>query len=382
MTVFKTFLKVLNKAKSSIILYTVILIFFSAFNMQTADTSTNFVATKPDVLIINNDEEKGLTKNLVNYIEKNSNIVNIKNNENAIHDALFYRDLNYIIYIPKNYRKDFLAKKNPEIKIKKTTDYNASLAEMQLKRYLNVANTYLKVSNNEENLINNINETLAKKTEVEIVSKLDTNALSKATFYFNFLNYCLLAGFIYVICLILSSFKEKNIHKRTTISSMNYKEYNRKLLLSNALFGLVLWLFYIILSFIILGSTMFTSHGLIYILNSFVFSICALSIAFLIGNAMNNKNAINGIVNVVALGSCFLCGAFVPMELLPDSVLKIAHVLPSYWYIKTNELLKTLDKFNLETMKPIITNLLIIIAFTIIFVIITNIISSKKQKID
>lgn len=382
MTVFKTFLKVLNKAKAPIIMYTVFLIFFSAFNMQTADTTTNFTATKPDVLIINNDEEKGLTKNLVNYIKRNSNIIDIKNNENAIRDALFYRDLNYIIYIPKDFRKDFLAKKNPEIKIEKTTDYNASLAEMQLSRYLKVANTYLKFTNSEEDLIRNINQTLKKQAKVEIVSKLDTSALSKATFYYNFLNYCLLAGFIYVICLILSSFKEKNIHKRTIISSMNYKEYNRKLLLSNALFGFVLWLFYIILSFIILGSIMFTTHGLVYILNSFIFSICALSIAFLIGNAMNNKNAINGIVNVVALGSCFLCGAFVPMELLPDSVLKIAHILPSYWYIKTNELLKTIDKFNLETMSPILINMLIIIAFTIVFVVITNIISLKKQKID
>ncbi len=382
MTVFKTFLKVLNKAKTPIIMYTVILIFFSAFNMQTADTTTNFTATKPDVLIINNDEEKGLTKNLVNYIKRNSNIIDIKNNENAIRDALFYRDLNYIIYIPKSFRNDFLAKKNPEIKIKKTTDYNASLAEIQLARYMKVANTYLKFTSNEEDLVRSINKTLKKQTEVEVVSKLDTNALSKATFYYNFLNYCLLAGFIYVICLILSSFKEKNIHKRTIISSMNYKEYNRKLLLSNALFSFILWLFYIVLSFIILGSIMFTPNGLIYILNSFVFSLCALSIAFLIGNTMNNKNAINGIVNVVALGSCFLCGAFVPMELLPDSVLKIAHILPSYWYIKTNELLKTIDKFNLETMSPIFINMIIIIVFTIIFIVITNIISSKKQKID
>lgn len=381
MTVFKTFLKILNKAKSSIILYTVILIFFSIFNMQTADTTTNFVATKPDVLIINKDKEKGLTKNLVNYIEENSNIIDIKNDEDSIQDALFYRDVNYIIYIPRNFRQDFLANKNPEVKIKKTTDYNASLAEMQLTRYLKVANTYLKFTNNEEELIKNINKTLAKKTDVEIISKLDTNALNKATFYYNFLNYCLLAGLIYVICLVLSSFKEENIHKRTVISSMNYKKFNRKLLLSNALFSLVLWLFYIILSFIILKGSMFTINGLIYVLNSFVFSICALSIAFLIGNLLNNKNAINGIVNVIALGSCFLCGAFVPMELLPNSVLKIAHILPSYWYIKTNELVKTLDRFNLETLKPIIINISVIIIFTIIFITITNIISARKRKI-
>lgn len=382
MIVFKTFLKVLNKAKVPIIMYTVFLIFFSIFNMQTADTAVNFVAKKPDVLIINNDKSEGITKNFINYIENNSNIINIKNDEEAINDALFYRDVNFIIYIPENFREDYLSNKNPEIKIKKTTDYNASLAEIQVMRYLKIANSYLKVTNNEDELIENINNTLLDNTEVEIVSKLDTDSLTNAAFYYNFLNYCILAGVIYVICLVLSSFKEKNIHKRTIVSSMNYKEFNRKLLLSNALFSIALWLFYILLSFILLGKVMFTIHGLIFILNSFIFSMCSLTMAFLIGNTVVNKNAINGIVNVVALGSCFLCGAFVPMELLPDSVLKIAHVLPSYWYIKTNEILKTMDKFNLNSMKPIIINMLMLVFFIILFIVITNIISSKKRKID
>ena len=113
MTVFKAFLKVLNKNKFVIVLYTVILVFFGAFNMKTSDTTTNFVATKPDILIINKDENEGITKNLVNYIEKNSNIIKIEDEEEDINDALFYREVNYVIYIPENYRQDFLAGKNP-----------------------------------------------------------------------------------------------------------------------------------------------------------------------------------------------------------------------------------------------------------------------------
>lgn len=381
MTVFKTFLRVLNKNKFVIIMYTAILIFFGGFNMQTSENSTNFVASKPDILIINQDEEKGVTQNLIEYIKQNSNIVDIKNNEEAINDALFYRDVNYIIYIPENYRADFLNGENPKIEVKSTGDYQASYAEMMLERYVKVANIYQENMKEEEELINKINETLSKQTEVEITSKIDTNNLSKATFYYNFTNYSILAGCVYVICLILSSFKEEKIRKRTVISSMNYKEYNRKLLLANSLFSIVMWLFYVALSFILIGSVMFTLHGLVYIINSFIFTICAVTIAFLIGNIVLNKNAINGIVNVVALGSSFLCGAFVPMEWLPDSVLKIAHVLPSYWYIQNNELIKLLETINYETLKPIITNMGVILLFSIVFVILTNIISKKKRKI-
>lgn len=381
MTVFKAFWKIVNKYKFMIILYTVILIVFAGSNMQTSDTNMNFVASKPDVLIVNNDENVGITQNLVNYITKKSNIIEIKDNEEAINDALFYRDVNYIIYIPKDYRINFLDGLNPEIEIKSTGDAQSSFAEMMLERYLRVANIYVNTIQNEEELITKINDTLNEETNIEITSKLDTNNLTKATFYYNFLNYSILAGLVYVICLILFSFREERIRKRTIISSMNYKKLNRQLLLSNAILAIILWIFYVILSFILVGNVMFTLHGIILIVNSFIFSICALCIAFLIANLVNDKNAVNGIINVVGLGSSFLCGAFVPAEWLPDTVLKIAHVLPSYWFIQTNEFVKNLETVNIETLKPALINMAVVLGFSVIYVIMANVITKKKRKI-
>ena len=301
MTVYKTFFKVVNKYKFLILIYTAMLILFAGFNMQTSQNSTNFVAEKPDVLIINNDKEQKLSKNLVEYIEKNSNIVDIENDEEARNDALFYRDVSYIIYIPENYSKDFLNGLNPEINIKSAGDAGSSYAEMMLTRYIKVANIYQKELQNEDELIKTINETLEKGAETEITSKLDTDNLTRAAFYYNFMNYSILAGCVYVICIIISSFREEKIRKRTVISSMNYKKFNRQLLVSNGALALILWFLYVVLSFILIGDIMFTAHGLILIANSFVFSICSLTIAFLIANLINNKNAINGIINVVAL---------------------------------------------------------------------------------
>lgn len=179
--------------------------------------------------------------------------------------------------------------------------HGSSYAEMMLTRYIKVANVYQKEIQNEEELIKTINDTLSKETEIEITSKLDTDNLSRATFYYNFMNYSILAGCVYVICLILFSFREEKVRKRTIISSMNYKKINRQLLLSNGLLIIVLWILYVLLSFILIGDIMFTVHGLILIVNSFVFSICSLTIAFLIANLINNKNAISGIINIVAL---------------------------------------------------------------------------------
>lgn len=381
MTVFKTFLKLLNKNKFIVILYTSFLIGFGGFYMKTQDNSTSFVASKPDIMIVNKDDETGITKDLINYLKNNSNIVNLKVNEEAINDGLFYRDVNYVIYIPENYNQDFMNNKNPEIEIKSSGDFQASFAEMLLSRYIKVANIYKKSIDNEDELISKINETLSKQSTVEITSKLDTDSLAKATFYYNFASYSILACLVYVICLILSCFKNIKIQKRTIISSTNYRKLNRQLLALNILFAIVLWGVYVALSFVLIKNTIISKQGIVYITNSFIFTICATTIALFIGNIVSDKNAINGIVNVVALGSSFLCGAFVPMEWLPDGVLKIAHILPSYYYISTNEQLRKIEVFNLETLKPLILNQIVLVGFIILFIILTNVVSKKKRKI-
>ena len=381
MTIFKTFLHILNKNKGLVIMYTVILIIFGAVNMRTSENNMSFVANKPDIVIVNYDEEVGITKDLIKYMKENSNIIELEQSEDVINDALFYREVNYVIYIPKNYNKDFMNGKDLQIDIKSTGDYQASLAGMLLQRYIKVAKIYRNSISDENELIKKVNETLSKNAEVELVSTLDNKALSNATYYFNFESYSILACLIYVICLILITKKKKKIRKRIVISSTNYKKNNRILLLSNCLYSIIIWLFYLIVGFILVGDIMFSTHGLIYALNSFVFTMCATSIAFFLGNLTHSKVAISGMVNVIALGSSFLCGAFVPMRWLPDGVLTIAHVLPTYYYVKTNEILTTLEVFNFENLKDILINMGIMVIFALIFIILTNIITSKKRKI-
>jgi len=379
MIAFKTFLKVLNKCKVPILMYSAFLVFFSVFNMTANETTTSFEKERPDLAIVNEDVDEGITASLIDYLKANSEEASYES-EGEIDDALFYRDVNYVIYIPKGFREDFLAGKNPDVRIKSTGDYMASLAEMMLERYLNVANVYLDKMDSERELVEATRKTLDEKVDVVMTTSLDTGNLEKAATYYNFMNYCLLAGAIYIICLILSTFKEERIDKRTIVSSMNYKSFNRKLIFYNGLFTFILWLVYVLISVLIIGEVMFTIHGAMLILNSFVFSLCCLSLAFLIGNVLHNKEAINGIVNVIALGSSFLCGSFVPMEWLPRSVLNIAHVLPSYWYIKTNELVKTMEVIDWETSKVLFGNMIVILCFAISFTVIMNVTVSKKRR--
>lgn len=386
MTVFKTFLKVLNKFKGTVILYTVILVGISAFNMQNSNNNVDFTETKPNILIINKDKSNIITDSLVKYLSDNCDLNSqlpgdIEENDNAIKDALFYRDISYIIYIPENYGKDFMNGLNPEIEIKQTGDYESTLAEMILSNYINTSNSYREIYTTDTDIASHTLGTLNNEVNVSMTSVINTSDMNRAVFYFNFLNYSILAGCVYVICLVLCSFRSEQIKKRTIISSMNYKKYNRILLLSNSLFAVVLWIFYMILGYLLVGDILLTNHGLLLILNSFIFNICAITLAFLVANLLNNKNAINGIINVVALGTSFLCGAFVPAMYLPSSVLTLSHIFPSYYYINSNDYIKTIELFNYDAIKPIIINSIAIILFSIAFIILANIISKHKRKI-
>lgn len=380
MTVFKTFFRIVNKLKPTIILYTALLIIFGAVNMKTSDNNINFVNSKPDILIINQDVNKGLTKNLIDYMKKNSNIMKVENNEEKINDALFYREVSYVIYIPKDYRKNVLLGKNPKLDIKKTDEYDAHLSEMMLKRYIKLQNIYNKEAGSEDELITLINDNINDDVNVKITSKVDTSKTYNIAYYFNFASYSILAIIIYIVCLVLCSFKEESISKRINISSINYKSHNNKILLASIVFSSIVWLLFVIIGVTIVGDIMFSIRGLISIINSFIFTFCALTLSILISSLTNNKNAISGIVNVIALGSAFLCGAFVPAEYLPSSVLNFAHILPAYYYINSNDLLKNIDVINISSMHPIIINMVIIIIFSILFIILNNIVTRKKRK--
>ena len=379
MIVFNAFFKVVKKYIGVIILYTVMLISFGSINYATNNENMTFSNRLPDILIINNDEEVGLTKNLINYLKENANVLDIENDEEKINDAIFYREVNYVIYIPKNYRVDTLNKLNPTIDIKSANDYDSAYTSMLLTRYLNVQNTYLKYTNNENELINSINNNLSYKTNIEITSKLDTSKLTKISRFFNFASYSIMAVIIYIICLVISSFNKDVVKKRTIISSMNYKKYNKYILLSSFIYSSIIWILYVILSLIIIGSSMFSLRGLIYILNTFIFSFVALTLALLISNLIKSKGAISGIVNVIALGQAFLCGAFIPSEFLGENIIKYSKILPAYWYNNSNDLLSTIEVINIVNLKPILLNMIVLVIFAVIFIVINNIVSKHRQ---
>lgn len=379
MIVFSTFWRIVKKYKGTILLYTVMLIMFGGINLTSNSTNDMFTPTKPNIFIVNKDSNMGLTKNLINYLKKNTNVVSLEDDEEKINDALFYRDISYVIYIPKNYSKDVLDKKDVTIDIKSSKDYTSSLTEMMLDKYLNVQSNLVNITNNQDELVNMINNTLDVNSEVVVSSKLDNSYLNRVSRYFNFGSYSLLAVIIFIVTLVINSFKENAINKRIIVSSFNYKKHNSLLMLSSFVYSLIVWVLFSLLSVILLGKDMISLRGILYFVNTFMFVMPTLSFGILISTLVNNKDSIGGIVNVVSLGSAFLCGAFIPTEYLPKIVLSIAHVFPAYYFIDSNNLLSSMEIINFSNLIPVFINYFVLIIFMLIFIVVNNYVLKKKR---
>lgn len=380
MIIFSTVFKILNKLKGNLILYTVILLAITLFN-TTSGNMNHYEATKPDILIVNKDQNNEITKGFVSYLKEQATLKDIDiNDQEKVDDALFYRDISYVVYIPENFGGDLVNDKNPTIEYKSNDNENASFTQMLIEKYIKTVNLY-KEHYQGKALNQKVKQVINQKTKVNLNTSLDSSKLNQVNVYFNFLNYALLAGGVYCMTMILASLNQEGVRKRTIMSSFSYRKYNWIVFASLGLASFIVWLAYMIISFILFKEIMLSGNGIAYILNSFVFSICSLAVGFLIGTITHNKQAIGGIVNIVALGTSFLCGCFVPMSFMPSYVLKIAHILPTYYFVQNNELIKTLEYFKLETLQPIIINGIIVLGFTLSFVLITLMISKRKQKI-
>ena len=379
MIVFSTFWRIVKKYKGTILLYTVMLIMFGGINLTSNSTNDMFTPTKPNIFIVNKDSNMGLTRNLINYLKKNTNVVSLEDDEEKINDALFYRDISYVIYIPKNYSKDVLGKKDVTIDIKSSKDYTSSLTEMMLDKYLNVQSNLVNITNNQDELVNMINNTLDVNSEVVVSSKLDNTYLNRVSRYFNFGSYSLLAVIIFIVTLVINSFKENTINKRIIVSSFNYKKHNSLLMLSSFVYSLIVWVLFSLLSVILLGKDMISLRGILYFVNTFMFVMPTLSFGILISTLVNNKDSIGGIVNVVSLGSAFLCGAFIPTEYLPKIVLSIAHIFPAYYFIDSNNLLSSMEIINFSNLIPVFINYFVLIIFMLIFIVVNNYVLKKKR---
>ena len=393
MIVFKTFWRIMKRYWWIVFIYVAILTSLSIINLKTAPV-TDFVDTKPEITIVSQDSSdlatKPFTKNFLNYLSKNTQNVDLKESETT--DALFYQEISMILYLPKDLESKILSGQKITLDYRTSGNYTAELSKNLIKRYFELQRTEILESKNSskeqsnipsensEKIISRLNQRLDQSPTVRLASKNATN-LSKIAAFFNFASYTIMAIILYVTCFINTSFNKSPVKKRTMVSSLHLKKYSFSLLLANSIFAFSVFVLLTTLSFFVLGDIVLTPFFIFEILNILLYTLAALTLAELVSTFNLSRDAVSGVVNLLSLAPAFLSGAFVPTYFLPSFVLTIAHIFPTYWFIDTNNKIATMTEFNFSSFLTILPNLLVLVLFSIIFIV-ANLVLSKKKRIN
>ena len=340
MTVYNAYMKIIRRNGWLILLYLVI--FFGVTMlyqvMAAGEKYTNYQAESVRLAVI--DEDGGeLSEAFQSYLDQFHEITIMENDVSLLQEKLFYRDIEYIVRIPADFFR-ICAADGETVKVTKVPgSYTAFYVDQQINSFLNNARTYCAAGFSEQEAA----EALSGMHTAE-VKMLDRSENAGKTpdfaFYFRYMPYLFLSVLCYVMGNVLSAFREGDLPKRMCASAVPVVRQNLEGLLAALTVGAGLWGFAILAAVIVYGNRFTGSGGFVYYLfNSVMMLLVSLALSYLVGIFTKDSNTLNGIVNVISLGMCFLCGVFVPLEVMNKNVTRVAQFLPVYWYEKINDIL-------------------------------------------
>ena len=383
MPVFKLCLKIIKKNIPSMLIYITIFlgISFLIASSNTKNQNTGFNTTKSNVAFIS-EESSPFIDGFRAYLSKTANFVDIEDSTEKLQDALYFRSVTYIIRIPEGFTSRFL--NGEDVQIEKTVIPNSisnAYVDLSIDQYFNTAKLYVKSIKgiSQDTLVENLKDNLDIDTPVKTAKTAPVGDTSFTAYYFNYLSYSLFSVLILGISAIMLVFNNTDLKRKNLCSPISAGRINFQFILANSFFTLVCWVIMVGFCFLFNTKNMFYKNTLYFLLNSFVFTMCASSISFLIGSLIKNRNAVSAVCNVVTLGPCFMSGVFVPQEMLGDFVLKVASFTPTYWYVKANNEIANLTSFDYAQLSTTFSYILIEAGFALAFFAMSLVIGKRKR---
>jgi len=373
MQVFNLYLRILKKHIPQlviyIIIYLVVAIIMSSSIIQEIKAETDiFSRNKRDIAFFS-AENTPLIDGLKHELEKVANFIDLPDETEALQDALFFRNVSYIVRIPEGFTERFM--KGEDVRIEKTVvplSFSSVYIDMSIDNYLNTARLYLNHYGDisQETLVEFLKSDLSAEAAVELktTSRRPVSNIY-ANYFFNYMPYTLLAILILGMSSLLLIFFDVDLRRRNNCAPISTTSFNLQFMLANLLYTLITWLILVLCCILFNFRDSLNINTIYFIINSFVFAVCAFSIGFLTGNLIRSPNAVPAVANVVTFGMCCISGVFVPVELLGDSVIKMASFTPVYWYVKANNHIAGLTRFDFSSVSPVLSSILIQLGFAL-----------------
>ncbi len=335
MTVFKYFLRMAKRNSGMMFLYFAIFMTVSICIqfVTKGGGMENFQEESLDLAVIDRDGGE-LARELTGYLGRRHHLVDIADDPDVIQEELFYRNVQYVVIIPRGFSGKLQTIKIPGAN-------SAFYVDWQIDQFLSQIETLKAAGYEGRKLYGKAEKIEAVKSEVKLLDKNGRRGgAAPYAYMFQYMPYIIFSIICYVIGYIMIGFRKKDVRRRMDCAAMPPRRQNAQLVLGHLTLGAGVWAVCMLMPVLLYGKDFLSdSHMLLYMANAFAVTLVSLSISFAVSAVVRKEVIISGIVNVLSLGMSFVCGVFVSMDVLGKGVRAFAQFLPFYWYESVNQIL-------------------------------------------
>ena len=387
MQVFSAYFRIVKRLLPQLMIYVCVFmglaIVFTFMNGDSAETT--FTATSMKVAVVERDAPSPLVDGLKASLATRHTLVDLPDDPQQLQDALYYRDVQYIIIVPEGYAAAFAAGQDVKLDTALVPDSaGAYYVTGQIDQYVRLMRTYQRACPHlsQQEQADAALRALSTHADVSLVQR-DSNLDSGVpaySYYYNYLAYVMLALVLMVVSTIQMLFGQSDLYRRNLCAPLSVRRLDGQLMLGNLVFSIACWALLVLCSFVLYGGSLLTSALLpLLLLNSLVYTIVCVGLSYLLGQLVKSAPAQSAMLNIVTLGMSFLCGVFVPQEVMSPAVLKAAQFLPTYWYVHANNDINALSALDGAHIWPILSQMGIQLAFAIALFCLALLLSKRRR---
>lgn len=354
MQVYKCFMKILKKRAGSIVMYMGIFIVLCVLTSSqgTESEEVKFEASQYQLAVFDQDQSQ-VSQGLADYLAEQNTLVSLQDEPEVIQDEIYNRNIHCVLRIQRGFGKAAAQGKGSgmiEITAVPGTVYGEAFTQT-INGYMSVLGTYLRGGFAVNEALERTKQAMELSTSVSMADDGNDGSYSKMYYFFKYLAYIYLVVCIEALGPVLIIFRKKEVRDRIISSPYPMSKSSLEQYAGMITMGAVLVLIHMVM-LLVMKIPFFSYQGMLFLVNELCYLTVCLGIVFFIGQVVTNTQLLSMIANVVGLGSSFLGGVFVPLEMMGERIVSLAHILPSYWYVRSCQQIDFLEQG--ESLNPIL----------------------------
>ncbi|MDE6852274.1 MAG: ABC transporter permease [Lachnospiraceae bacterium] len=346
MQVYKCFMKILKKRAGSIVMYMGIFIALCVITSSQGKESEEmkFEASQYQLAVFDQDQSE-VSQGLTDYLAEQNTLVSLQDEAETIQDEIYNRNIHCALRIQNGFGRAAAQGQGDgmiEITAVPGTVYGEAFTQT-INGYMSILGTYLRGGFAVNEALERTKQAMELSASVSMADGGNDGTYSKLYYFFKYLAYIYIVVCIEALGPVLITFRKKEVRDRIVSSPYPVNRSSLGQYAGMITLGAVLVLIHMVM-LLVMRIPFFSFQGMLFLLNELCYLAVCLGIVFFIGQVVTNIQLLSMIANVVGLGSSFLGGVFVPLEMMGERIVSLAHILPSYWYVRACQQIDFLEQ--------------------------------------